>query len=450
LFSQKSGQSSGALSPGKIKSSQNAFFQLWLSPWTRWIGARYLRSKKSSRFLNFITWLSIGGIGIGVCALIVVLSVMDGFERELKKRLMSSDLHILATPRLGAAGVDRGRVPLTPEFFEKVENWARSTPELEAAWPVLAAEAIFKTGRKVTGVVVKGVSDGRLERLKRQVTELAEPSLLVEQEGPDSVKLSGVFIGQELAREMGVIPGDKVTLISPTETEGPMSSVPRMKRFVVEGVYRSGTPEQELQTVFSSVKNVQNFVRKSGVISQYEVTLKRFDDAKSLAPGLRKVLGEKWQVQDWVDMNAHLFASLRLERFAMFTVLAFIVIVASFNIITTLTLMVLEKKREIAILKAMGANRSQVAAIFLAEGLGIGLRGVGGGTLVGLALCAFLERYEVIELPDVFYDRTLPVSFQPGVYVLIGALTLLIVLAACQYPSRRAAKLAPLQGIRSG
>ncbi|MFN7683890.1 MAG: ABC transporter permease [Oligoflexia bacterium] len=252
--------------------------------------------------MNFITWLSIGGIGIGVCALIVVLSVMDGFERELKKRLMSSDLHILATPRLGTAGVDRGRVPLTPEFFEKVENWARSTPELEAAWPVLAAEAIFKTGRKVTGVVVKGVSDGRLERLKRQVTELAEPSLLVEQEGPDSVKLSGVFIGQELAREMGVIPGDKVTLISPTETEGPMSSVPRMKRFVVEGVYRSGTPEQELQTVFSSVKNVQNFVRKSGVISQYEVTLKRFDDAKSLAPGLRKVLGEKWQVQDWVDM----------------------------------------------------------------------------------------------------------------------------------------------------
>jgi lipoprotein-releasing system permease protein len=149
-------------------------------------------------------------------------------------------------------------------------------------------------------------------------------------------------------------------------------------------------------------------------------------------------------------MNSHLFASLRLERFAMFTVLAFIVIVASFNIITTLTLMVLEKKREIAILKAMGARNAQVAAIFLAEGLGIGLRGVIGGTLLGLGLCAFLQRYEVIQLPDVFYDRTLPVSFQPLVYCVIGVLTLLIVLLACQYPSRRAAKLAPLQGIRSG
>lgn len=429
--------------------SQSALVQLWLAPWTRWIGSRYLRSKKNSRFLNFITWLSVGGIGIGVCALIVVLSVMDGFERELKKRLMSSDLHILATPKLDVKGVERGRMAVAPELDARVQDWAKKQPSVESVWPVLATEAILKSGRKVSGVVVKGVSDQRLERLRRQVTELAEPSLLVEQEGAQNLRLAGVYIGKELANEFGIIPGDRITLISPTETEGPMSSVPRMKRFVVEGVYKSGLPEQELHTVFSPVKNVQAFLRRADVISQYEVTLKTFDLAPQIAPSLRVILSE-WNVQDWVQMNSHLFASLKLERFAMFTVLAFIVIVASFNIITTLTLMVLEKKREIAILKAMGARSSQVAAIFLAEGLGIGLRGVMGGTLLGLGLCAFLQRYEVIQLPDVFYDRTLPVSFQPMVYGIIGVLTLVIVLLACQYPSRRAAKLPPLQGIRSG
>lgn len=226
-----------------------------------------------------------------------------------------------------------------------------------------------------------------------------------------------------------------------------MSSVPRMKRFVVEGVYKTGHAEQELHTVFSPVRNVQAFLRRADVISQYEVTLKGFESAPALAGELRSIL-PGWDVQDWVQMNSHLFASLKLERFAMFTVLAFIVIVASFNIITTLTLMVLEKKKEIGILKAMGARNSQVGAVFLAQGLGIGLRGVAGGTALGLAICAFLKRYPIIQLPEVFYDRTLPVNFQPAVYLLIGVLALGIVLVACQYPSRRASKLPPLQGIR--
>ena len=134
----------------------------------------------------------------------------------------------------------------------------------------------------------------------------------------------------------------------------------------------------------------------------------------------------------------------------MFVVLAFIVVVASFNIVTTLTLMVLEKKREISILKAMGARDSQVAAIFLAEGLGIGVRGVVGGGVLGLLLCAFLRRYEVIQLPEVFYDRTLPVSFQPLLYLGIAVLTLLIVVIACRYPCQRASQLSPIQGIRVG
>jgi lipoprotein-releasing system permease protein len=149
-------------------------------------------------------------------------------------------------------------------------------------------------------------------------------------------------------------------------------------------------------------------------------------------------------------MNSHLFASLRLERIAMFVILAFIIVVASFNIVTTLTLMVLEKKREIAILKAMGARHGQVAAIFLSEGILIGVLGIGGGVGLGLFLCSILKRYEFITLPDIYYDRTLPVTFNGWYYVGVAVCALLIVVGACLYPSRRAARLNPLDGIRFG
>ena len=185
-------------------------------------------------------------------------------------------------------------------------------------------------------------------------------------------------MGQELAYEMGLIPGDQVTLISPTETEGPLDSVPRLKKYFIEGVYHSGLPDQELHTVFAADSAVRSFLRRADVMSEWEIAVKDFDQAPALASKIRE-LAPQFRVQDWAQLNSHLFASLKLERVAMFVILAFIVIVASFNIVTTLTLMVLEKKREISILKAMGARHGQVAAIFLAEGMLIGGIGVGGG-----------------------------------------------------------------------
>jgi lipoprotein-releasing system permease protein len=213
-------------------STGSAFYQLWKSPWTSWMGNRYLRSKKNSRFLNFITWLSLLGIGIGVCSLIVVLSVMDGFEGELKKRLMSTDLHVLATPQSSIPGFERGRVPRDLAIENRLAALVKSEPMIEEAWSILATEAILKSGRKVSGVVIKGVADARLERLKKQLVEQVDPALLQRKEEGQDVRLPGIFVGRELANEFGIIPGDLVTLISPTDTDGPMSSVPRLKRFV--------------------------------------------------------------------------------------------------------------------------------------------------------------------------------------------------------------------------
>jgi len=383
--------------------------------------------------------------------MIVVLSVMDGFEAEMKKRMMSSDLHVLVQPKKSTPGYSNGFIPestISPEQLRQIKK--ETDDQIEGFWPVLSTEAILRSGKKVTGISLKGVTSKRLDQLKNQLVESAEPQMLQERsERGAPIHLPGLFIGQELAYELGIIPGDLVTLISPTETEGPLQAVPRMKRFAIEGVYHSGLPEQELHTVFTTDTSVRSFLRRSQVLSQWEVAVKDFDRAPQVAEVIREIVPEL-KVQDWIQMNSHLFASLRLERLSMFVILAFIIVVASFNIVTTLTLMVLEKKKEISILKAMGARNTQISAIFLAEGLLIGALGVGGGVGFGFFICSILRRYEFITLPDIYYDRKLPVTFDLHYYLLVAVCAVLIVLAACIYPSKRAAKLDPIEGIRFG
>lgn len=422
---------------------------LWMSPWTSWVGFRYLRSKTHSKFLSFITLISILGVALGVTSMIVVLSVMDGFEAELKKRLMASDLHILVTPKSSAESFSQGFVSSKSDEILKLSSNLREHSQVAAAWPTVSTEVILRSGKKVTGVILKGATSERIAKLMEQVTERAEPQMMVEHDGPNTIRHSGVFIGQELAFDLGVIPGDLVTLISPTETEGPMSSVPRLKRFVVEGVYHSGLPEQELHTVYAIDSSVRSFLRRTDALSSFEITVKNFDDAPAVAKELQ-IITPSYLIQDWIQLNAHLFYSLKLERLAMFVILAFIIVVASFNIVTTLTLMVLEKKREISILKAMGARNGQVAAIFLSEGIFIGALGVGGGVALGFLVCSGLRRYKFIKLPEIYYDPTLPVTFDPIFYGVVAVCAVLIVLGACLYPSRRAARLNPLDGIRFG
>jgi lipoprotein-releasing system permease protein len=422
---------------------------IWEAPWTLWIGLRYLKSKKNSKFLSLITLLSILGVAVGVTAMIVVLSVMDGFEAELKKRLMSSDLHILVTPTQETAGYSEGFVPKNTLDLTGIPEQLKKMPEISQFWPIVQTEAILRSGRKVAGVVVKGITDERIERLHTQFVEEAEPQMMVEKQGSDLIHLPGIFVGQELAYELGIIPGDQVTLISPTETEGPLEAVPRLKRYVVQAIYRGGTPEQELHTIFASDAAVRSFLRKADILSSWEVTVKDFDHAPEIAEKLR-ALAPNLKVQDWIQLNSHLFASLRLERFAMSVILAFIIVVASFNIVTTLTLMVLEKRKEISILKTMGARNDHIAAMFLSEGLLIGALGVGGGLVFAFVICCLLRRYEFIALPDIYYDRTLPVTFQPLYYFGVAGCAVVIVLIACLYPSKRAAMLNPLEGIRFG
>ena len=386
--------------------------------------------------------------------MVVVLSVMDGFEHELKKRLMATDLHVLIEPTSQVSGFNQGRVLESALDAGKVGEARTVRPEITAWDPILSTEAILRAGRKVAGVSVKGVKPDRIAKIQEGASKREGAPYLAPQKAdatnPDgSAKASPIWIGQELSFELNVVPGDRIQMISPTEMEGPMGNVPRLRELVVGGIYSSGQPEQELHVVFAPIGTVRSFLRASDAVTQWELTVSKFDEAPDIAREIGRLFPQ-FKVQDWEQMNAHLFGALKLERLAMFVILAFIVIVASFNIVTTLTLMVLEKKREISILKTMGARDSEVSAIFLAEGLFIGSIGAGGGLVLSYILCLALKRYRLIELPNVFYDRTLPVSFEPGYYIGAALVALVIVLLSCLYPSQRAAELKPLEGIRFG
>ena len=409
--------------------------EIFSSEWVRWVGFRLLKSKKSSSFLSLITLLSILGITVGVTAMIVVLSVMDGFEDQLKSRLMSTQLHVLVKHPEGIVSANESE-------FQELRETLSSDSRVENAFGVLATEAILRHAGRVKGVVLKGIAN-------EQMAELHQNQIVEKIESSDEIKLPLVYVGQELAYTMHLIPGDILTFISPTETEGPMSQIPRLKRFVLGGVYRSGLPEQELQVLYTGIKKVQSFIRKRNVVSQWEIAVQDFDQAPAVANQIRSVI-PNLRVRDWIQMNANLFASLKLERVSMFIAMIFIVIVASFNIVTTLTMMVLEKKKDISILRAMGARPESVGAIFLSEGVFIGLIGVGSGLILSLIICTILGSSDLIALPDIYYDRTLPVSFKGLYYFGVSSAALSVVFLACLYPSRRASKLDPIQGIRIG
>ncbi len=251
----------------------NALRALIDAPWTVWVGLRYLRSKKSSRFLSFITVISVLGVALGVMAMIVVLSVMDGFEEELKKRLMRTDLHVLVTPKPQVPGFDQGFVPL--QAFSLPED-----SRVESVHPILSTEVILRSARRVTGIVFKGIDDARMEKLKVQITETSTPQQMQERAQDGTILTHpGLVIGNELAYTMRLIPGDFVTLISPTEMEGTLANVPRLKRFAVEAIYKSGFPEQELHVVFARSQSVQSFLKRRDVVSQWEITARNFEQS---------------------------------------------------------------------------------------------------------------------------------------------------------------------------
>jgi lipoprotein-releasing system permease protein len=417
--------------------------------WELFVGLRYLRARRRAAFISLISLISLLGVTIGVATLNIVLAVMTGFEQDLRDKILGFNPHIVVVSYGGPLSDD-------PAAVEKV----RGVPGVVAAAPFVYGQAMLTVGRSAAGVVVRGIDPqaaGAVVDVERHLQSgslaaLGEPHkiTLPPEEGGASVELSGVLLGSELARQLGVAPGDVVNLVSPLGSPGPGGMVPHIKRFVLAGVFDSGMYDYDTTLAYLSLRDAQRFFDMKDGVTGIEVRVTDVYEAREVARRIETALGGfPHRARDWMEINRNLFSALKLEKVVYGIVLCLIVVVAAFNILATLTMVVKEKRRDIAILKTMGGSNGSIGRIFVLNGAVIGVAGTLLGNVLGVAGCWILTRYQYVELPkDVFLVTTLPVRMDPLNFVIVAAVSIAICIVAALSPARRAASLVPVEVIR--
>ncbi|HLK10467.1 MAG TPA: lipoprotein-releasing ABC transporter permease subunit [Candidatus Binatia bacterium] len=416
--------------------------------WELFVGLRYLRSRRR-RLLSLISMVSLLGVTIGVATLNIVLAVMTGFEQDLRDKILGFNPHVVVL-NYGGALED------FPAALAKIER----VPGVMAAAPFVYGQAMIALGRSVSGVVVRGIDPARagsvvdVERHLRSgsLAALGERHRIVlpADEGGGTVELGGLLVGQELARQLGVAPGDVVTVLSPLGTPSPAGMVPRVKRFVLVGTFDSGMYDYDTTLAYMGLPDAQQFFEMKDGVTGIEVRVRDVYAARRVARAIEAALGGfPYRARDWMEVNRNLFSALKLEKVVYGIVLCLIVVVAAFNILATLTMVVKEKRRDIAILKAMGASGAAIGRIFILDGAAIGVAGTLLGNLLGVAGCWVLARYQFVELPkDVFLVTTLPVRMDPTNFAVVALVSVAICIVAAVSPARRATSLVPVEVIR--
>ena len=394
------------------------------------VAMRHLRSRRKNTFVSLITVISILGVMVGVAALITVISVMTGFSSYMQDRILGTTSHILIT---GVGGI---------EDAQDVVSKVLDIDGVLAAAPYVMGQSLLKVEGDVTGVVVRGIDPVQ----EAGVTDLASNMTRGSLEDLDD---KGIVIGVELARQRGLRVGDQLTLVSPSEISSPFGMVPLMERFAVKGVFDTGMYEYDTGLVLVTTRAAQAFFDLGETVTGVAVKTNDVYMTHEIADRIQGELGLSFWVRDWREMNQNLFSALKLEKITMFIILILIIVVAAFNIVGTLILVVMEKGREIAILKAMGATRKNIGRIFMLEGLIIGLGGTVLGLMLGLGLCYILANYQFVELPaSVYYVTTLPVKVQLMDVVTICLAAVAVSFTATVYPARRASLLNPVEILR--
>jgi lipoprotein-releasing system permease protein len=403
-------------------------------PYQIYIALRYLKSKKKYRAISVTTGISIGGVAVGVMALLVVLSVMSGFHEDLQKKILGANAHIIVRDYQGAL-----------ENYEQTAEKLKDEKEIVSYAPFVLGQVMVSHGKRTQGVFLRGIDPDK----EAQTTDI----LLHIKEG-DFAKLSdgdlpGIIMGRELASSLGVLIGDKVNVVSPMGEIGPMGMLPKIKQFHVTAMFEIGMFEYDSSLVLVNIGAAQEFFDLGPAISGIEVRLRDIYRAPEVKRQLQEKLGFPYYVMDWMQMNKNLFSALKLEKFAMFIILVLIILVASFNIISNLIMNVMEKSREIAILKAIGATNKSVMVIFMFQGLFIGLIGTTIGVLGGFVLGYLLNTYQIIKLPaDVYYLSHLPVRMNLFDFLTVSISAVTITFFATIYPAWQAAKMDPVEPLR--
>ncbi|MBT8407773.1 MAG: lipoprotein-releasing ABC transporter permease subunit [Deltaproteobacteria bacterium] len=406
------------------------------------IGLRYLKAKRKQTFVSLITLISIAGVTVGVTALIVVLAVMNGFKEDLREKILGVTSHVVVS-RFD------GNIPKYQELRAKVEV----VSGVAAATPFIYTQAMINSRQAISGAVLRGLEPetaGKVINLPKNMRSGSLEELAAEKKSGGTRSSPGIILGNELARNLGVSRGEPVTVISPLGRLTPLGRVPRSQTFRVAGIFDSGMYEYDSTIAYVSIWAAQRFLGIGDRVTGIEVRVDDIYEADQVARDIGKALGgyPYWS-RDWMRMNKNLFSALKLEKIVMFIILTLIILVAAFNIIGTLIMVVIEKTRDIAILKSMGATRRSIMKIFMIEGAIIGLVGTLLGLLGGYTLCKLLATYQFIELPrDVYYISTLPVRMDPLDVTLIALAAIIISLVATVYPAWQASRLDPAEAIR--
>jgi lipoprotein-releasing system permease protein len=408
------------------------------------IGLRYLRARRREGFISLITVISVLGVMIGVMTLNVVMAVMTGFEETLRDRLLGINAHV-ALVKSGDQLRD----------YEKLVEQVRQVNGVVAASPSIYGQVMLTSGPRVSGVVVRGVDPDRVNQvvdIERYIKEgnlqnLKQPQPV--QTGGRTVLLPGVIIGIRLANQLGVFPGSPVQVVSPLGSPTAIGVIPKVRRFVVVGIFDSGMSEIDSTLIYMNLAEAQKFFELGDAVTNIEIRVQDVYRAQNVAQDIQRRVGFPYLTEDWSRLWPNLFSALKLEKTVYFLVLLLMVLIGAFNIISTLIMVVMEKRKDIAILQSMGATRESIRRIFLIKGCVIGVVGTLLGVLLGLAISFLIQEYRFIELPkDVFLISTVPVRIYMSNFTLVALASLLVCLVASIYPARQAAKLDPVEIIR--
>jgi lipoprotein-releasing system permease protein len=399
------------------------------------IASRYLRSKRRLSFITLISLLASGGVFVGVAALTIVLSVMNGFEDQVQRRIAGTNAHIAVL-----SADDR---PVQPSD-SLVQRIAQAAPGAAVA-PFVYGKVMVASRSSVDGMVMKGVEPSEEARVTDIMSHLSPADSAL-----DGGDLPGIGLGEELAVRLRVSRGDVILISLPSEEPGGLfGGIPRVKRLRVSSIFRSGLYEYDSSFGIVRIDTAREFFELGRDVTGYELRIPDMFRAREVARGLEARLGLDYRVTNWIDLNRNLFSWMKIEKAVMFTILILIVLVATVNIVSSLVMLVLEKRRDIGVLRTMGVTPRGIMRIFLLQGTLVGIGGTTLGLIVGWAVSFALGRYKLLHLPgEIYFIDTLPVKIEWTDFALVGVAATALCFLASLYPAWRAARLAPVESIR--
>lgn len=403
------------------------------------IAFRYLKSGKRSSILSFLSVTSVIGLMLGCASLILVVSVMSGFSDNLKSKMMGANPDILVT-NFSANPIRNA---------EALEEKIKEAAGVKNTAQFIHGQAVVTSNAGVSGIVLKGIDPQAEKGVSRldSFMVLGELSDLI----TDDNGYPAILLGRDLAFSINASIGDVITLISPQSVRGPFGINPKMRRFIVGGIFDTGVYEYNANLAYVNLKAAAEFMgMDKDCVTGIGVAADKGVDTVDLAAVIKKQIGGKYWSRDWLSMNSSLFSALKLEQFAMFIVLTLIIIVASFSIVSMIAITVKDKVKDIAILRAYGASAGFIRSVFIRQGIIVGIAGTALGNIIALVLSLLVTKYKIIKLPaEVYFMDSLPINTDWRVYLLVSVCAVFITFIASAFPSSQAAKISPASGLRN-